>query len=222
MKKISAHIVFTVSVLLIASIFGGCRSHLLDEASPSAPLEDELLAYKTRLLELENKLLTLQNEQFENELEYLTEIKKLTSEVNALRELLYAPDTTPPTEEDEDVYLGFLYKIENGQVTIVGYEGGSLSPIIPASIDSKPVRSIGEGAFSSLDITSATIPDTVVSIGWFAFNDCSALTQVFIPKSVTDIGYEAFSGCKRVTIYAERDSYAEKYAKSYGIRLSIE
>ena len=221
MKKVSVYIVLSAVLLLTVSVLGGCQMRSPDESSPSSSLEDELFAYKTQLLELENKLLTLQNEQFENELEHLSEIKKLTGEIDALRELLYAPDT-PPAEENKNVYLGFLYEIENGQATIVGYEGGSLSPIIPASIDGKPVRAIGESAFSSLDITSVTIPDTVVSIGWFAFSDCSALTRAVIPKSVTAIGYEAFSGCKGVTVYAERDSYAEKYAKSYGIRLSLE
>lgn len=223
MKKISVYIVFFVTfLLLIASSLGGCRMISPDEDAASSSLEGELFAYKTRLLELENKLLTLQNEQFESDLEHLSEIKKLTGEIDALRELLYAPYTAPPSEESKNVYLGFLYEIENGQATIVGYEGGNLSPIIPASIDGKPVRAIGEGAFSSLDITSVTIPDTVVTIGWFAFSDCSALAQAVIPKSVTAIGYEAFSGCKAVTIYTERDSYAEKYAKSYGIRLSLE
>ena len=36
---------------------------------------------------------------------------------------------------------------------------------------------------------------TVISIGSYAFSDCSGLTSVTIPNSVTEIGNSAFSGC---------------------------
>jgi len=40
-----------------------------------------------------------------------------------------------------------------------------------------------------------TIPESVVSVGGYAFSNCNALTSVTIPKSVTSIGLEAFSNC---------------------------
>ena len=40
-----------------------------------------------------------------------------------------------------------------------------------------------------------TIPDSVTSIGDFAFDCCSSLTSVTIPDSVTSIGDSAFSSC---------------------------
>ena len=39
---------------------------------------------------------------------------------------------------------------------------------------------------------SMTVPNSVTSIGRYAFNDCSSLTSIEIPNSVTRIGYEAF------------------------------
>ena len=39
---------------------------------------------------------------------------------------------------------------------------------------------------------SYTIPDSVTSIGNFAFHDCTSLTSVTIPDSVISIGYSAF------------------------------
>ena len=62
------------------------------------------------------------------------------------------------------------------------------------------VTSIGDYAFylcSSL--TSITIGNSVTSIGKSAFQSCSGLTSVAIPNSVTSIGQGAFSGCSGLT-----------------------
>ena len=51
-------------------------------------------------------------------------------------------------------------------------------------------------------LTSVTIPNSVTSIGYFAFSGCSGLTSVTIPNSVTSIGGYAFSGCNNLkTVY---------------------
>ena len=67
--------------------------------------------------------------------------------------------------------------------------------IIPNS-----VTSIGEYAFFNCSgLTSVTIPNSVTSIGYYAFRDCSGLTSITIPNSVTSIGEYAFSGCSGLT-----------------------
>ena len=43
------------------------------------------------------------------------------------------------------------------------------------------------------------IPNSVISIGTYAFKSCSGLTSIEIPNSVTSIGSEAFWGCKGLT-----------------------
>ena len=43
------------------------------------------------------------------------------------------------------------------------------------------------------------IPDSVTSIGGYAFEDCDSLTSIIIPDSVTNIGYGAFEGCDSLT-----------------------
>ena len=50
------------------------------------------------------------------------------------------------------------------------------------------------GAFAAY-----TIPNSVTSIGEYAFSHCTSLTSVTIPNSVTSIGYDAFSYCKSLT-----------------------
>jgi hypothetical protein len=44
-----------------------------------------------------------------------------------------------------------------------------------------------------------TIPSSVTSIAWGAFDDCIGLTSIEIPGSVTSIGDEAFAGCRGLT-----------------------
>ena len=48
-------------------------------------------------------------------------------------------------------------------------------------------------------VISVTIPNSVTSIGSYAFQGCFSLTSIIIPNSVTSIGYAAFKGCSSLT-----------------------
>ena len=62
------------------------------------------------------------------------------------------------------------------------------------------VTSIGRWAFGYCEsLTSVTIPDSVTSIGERAFYNCAGLTSITIPNSVTSIGSRAFEDCTRLT-----------------------
>lgn len=61
------------------------------------------------------------------------------------------------------------------------------------------VTAIGDGAFSSSDITSTVIPSQIISIGEDAFYGCTSLTNVTISENVTEIGDYAFADCIALT-----------------------
>ena len=84
-----------------------------------------------------------------------------------------------------------------GKTELICYPAGKTdkSYNIPNS-----VTSIGYSAFiNCTSITSITIPDSVTSIDSSAFGGCSSLKSITIPNSVTSIGYYAFYGCTSLT-----------------------
>ena len=59
-------------------------------------------------------------------------------------------------------------------------------------------------AYAEASGTTYTIPDSVTTIGVYAFNHCESLTSVTIPDSVTTIGDLAFAFCESLTsVYCE-------------------
>jgi hypothetical protein len=64
---------------------------------------------------------------------------------------------------------------------------------------SKGVRCQREIQIDGTKVTKFTIPNSVTSIGEYAFFYCSSLTSITIPNSVTSIGYRAFENCSKLT-----------------------
>ncbi|MBQ8124329.1 MAG: leucine-rich repeat domain-containing protein, partial [Kiritimatiellae bacterium] len=73
---------------------------------------------------------------------------------------------------------------------------------LPSSVNGYTVTAVGNNSFQGLAITSLTIPNTVTTIGYGAFANCTALESVVFPDSLKTIegpgnsAYKgAFNGC---------------------------
>ena len=103
---------------------------------------------------------------------------------------------------------------DTNTITIIGYTGDGGSVDIPSDIEGKVVARIGNHAFYGRgDLTAVEIPDSVTSIGEWAFGACdgyepsSGLTTVIIGSGVTNIEQEAFSDSDFLTgVYFHGDA----------------
>jgi hypothetical protein len=69
------------------------------------------------------------------------------------------------------------------------------------------VTSIGYGAFEDCtNLTNVTIPNSITSIGSVAFRGCKNLTSITIPNSITNMGLGAFEDCISLTSVTIPDS----------------
>lgn len=110
-----------------------------------------------------------------------------------------------PALADETRTSGdFRYTLKsNGTATIVGYTGMGDNIIIPQMLDGYTVTAIGDNAINRLvsakkTYSSVTLPDTIKSIGAFAFRSAN-ITSINLPDGLEDIGKGAFVGCNSIT-----------------------
>ena len=82
-------------------------------------------------------------------------------------------------------------------------------------------------SFAPAGLTEYTIPDSITTIGYYAFYDCRSLTSITIPDSVTTIGYSAFSGCSSLTsVYCKAvtppaGNFYMFYSNAYGRKIYV-
>ena len=95
---------------------------------------------------------------------------------------------------------GIQYEV-NGDGVTVTYNMNTGFVTIPETVSyygtTYSVTAIGNYAFyySRNGLTGVSIPNTVVTIGDYAFRQCSGMTEISIGNSVTTIGRQAFYQC---------------------------
>lgn len=88
---------------------------------------------------------------------------------------------------------------EDGSVTVTGCSSDAVSFRLPAEIDGKPVKRIGERAFKDSTVQTVGLPEGLVEIGEEAFCGCRSLTFAGLPDSLRVIGTYAFGDCVSLT-----------------------
>lgn len=86
------------------------------------------------------------------------------------------------------------------------------------------IVSIGSGAFNNcVDLIDVNIPNSVTEICSYAFYGCSSLTQLILPDSILRIGDDAFDNCSSdLTIICSQGSVADTYAKENRIKVKYD
>ena len=103
---------------------------------------------------------------------------------------------------EEKTIKGIRYSLDENTLTakVIQKKGYSGDIVIPEVVVSKKVSyrvvGIDVETFNLSDITSITIPNSVISIGNSAFRYCTELTSITIPDSVTTIEQAAFESCR--------------------------
>jgi len=125
--------------------------------------------------------------------------------------------TVHPDNPNYSSIDGVLFN--KGKTELLFYPKGRKGDyIIPDS-----VVEIRKGAFNYCDLTSITIPDSVVKIGSFAFSDNKNLTSFVFSKSIRQISMFAFWGCINLASVSIPDSVREieSYAFSECYNLKV-
>ena len=104
------------------------------------------------------------------------------------------------TEEPVPDCLTFALSEDGQSYSVTGCDTSVNGEIvIPSTYNGKPVTHIDETAFAyCLYLTSVTIPNSIVSIGYGAFKYCHSLQSITIPDSVVCISDDAFWDCKHL------------------------
>ncbi|MDE6752028.1 MAG: leucine-rich repeat protein, partial [Eubacterium sp.] len=89
----------------------------------------------------------------------------------------------------------YTYSLNNkNEATITGYKGNSSYLNIPEEIDGYTVIGIGASVFKNhKELSGVNIPDTVISIGNYAFQN-TGLTCLELPANLTTLGSYVLSG----------------------------
>ncbi len=167
---------------------------------------EQLTYYQKRAEALEQELLKLKEQQYSSSKQYEDRISAL--------ELLLKAEQKPESSPTPATYT---YTVTDNKITITGYSGDETHLTIPSAIDGLPVVAIGREAFRGSSLEKVILPDSIKTVDWFAFYGSSALAEIHIPQSVIKIEYGVFDGCGRLTVYCAAGSYADKYARSYGM-----
>ena len=114
--------------------------------------------------------------------------------------ICYDIDLNAPITES----LEYEEIVENGEIigySVTKWNDDNYKYIkIPSTYNEKPVISIGNFAFQNCsNVIAVQVPNSIMNIGQRSFAGCSKIKSINIPNNLTHIGYRAFSDCSSLT-----------------------
>ena len=215
-------IIIILSALIVASsILSACSAQTTDPNNVPSDTVQSTSPNDDRIKELEAMIQTILTNKELSDSESAKEIDRLKSEIEQLKsQSNKQPESEPQASETEQKQ--FKYTIVNGMASITEISSTEKNIVIPYTVDEYKVYSISSEALSSKNVESIVISTGIEKIDWFAFKNCPNLTCVTIPDTVNSIGYGAFDNAsKSFIIRCSKDSFAHRYAQSYGITYDI-
>ena len=203
-KSVSALALCTALLLTL----GGCRASTPEVPSEEDDQSNSEALYLETIATLEEQLREERESHYITESQYKAQLEDLQNRLDRLSSIQRDPEADA---------LVFTYRLEEDSAIITGYSGEATLLTIPSELDGHPVVGIADRAFEGSEIAAIVLPEGLVSVGWFAFYNCLDLVNITLPASVSTIGYAAFDGSPSVSVVCPSGSYAERYARSYGI-----
>ena len=103
-----------------------------------------------------------------------------------------------PENPENFVSGDYTYQVNNGEATIVSYNGTVLDLTLPEELDGYPVTAIGYQAFNGSkgcqNLTSLAIPENIKYIGASVFCYLPNLVNITLHDGIMSIGRNAFYG----------------------------
>ena len=194
------------------------RSDVPPSESDGAPSDgandSQQAAYEAIIAGLQRELADLRLSQDARNAAYEERIAELENRISVLT------DQNGVTDGDlsSSSSVAFTYELRDGYAWITGARKSGTVLEIPQTVNGIAVVGIAEGAFRNTAVEQVVLPDGLQTVDWFAFSGCYKLRSVTIPASVASIGYGAFELCSTsLRFTCPPDSYAAQYAQSYGI-----
>jgi hypothetical protein len=110
--------------------------------------------------------------------------------------------TLPENTSSSPHYITIMISSNEEFDTIKKALIGAPDKYVYLDLSGSTIETIPDNAFGNIipwtrnsTLTGIIIPDSVTSIGWGAFANCTNMTSITIPDSVTIIGRGAFDGC---------------------------
>lgn len=112
------------------------------------------------------------------------------------------------------IWESFQYSVSGKSATLIAYLGKSDIVIIPSKLGGMPVTTIDDSAFQGCTMAEVVLPDSVTTIGEYAFADCQNLRTITLPATLRTVGAAAFKNCTALETRRSASALTDLYTGS--------